>query len=115
MSNGFCIFHFYEDHWYDEEFTGPLDATVYLDPETGKLYLEVKEGEFPSECDGESWIARVEPVVCQLKGVLPYKNPGPPSWSAYESVLPESVLPIKTRASKPVKHNTIDASWQPAW
>ncbi len=115
MNNRYHIFHFLADHWYDEEFNGPLDTTTYLDPETGNLYLEVREGELLSEFDGESWTVQVEPVVCRLKEVIPCKGPGPPSWSAYESALPESVLPLKKRASRPVKHNSIDASWQAAW
>jgi|GEM_PF-6816903 len=104
MSNRMHIFNFFGDRWYDEESTGPLDATTYLDPETGF-----------SGCSGESWTTQVETVVCRLEGVIPCDIPGPPSWSAYESVLPESVLPLKTRATKPAKHTTIDASWQAAW
>ena len=115
MNNRMHIFNFFDDRWYDEEFTGPLDTTTYLDPETGNLYLEVRKGEFLSECSGESWTVQVEPVVCRLESVITCDIPGPPSWSAYESVLPESVFPLKTKATKPAKHNTIDASWQAAW
>jgi hypothetical protein len=115
MNNRMHIFYFFADRWFDEEFNGPLDATTYLDPETGQLYLEVRKGEFISEWLDESWTVQVEPVVCRLEGIIPCDIAGPPSWSAYESVLPESVLPLKTRATKPAKHNTIDASWRAAW
>ena len=115
MNSRFHIFNFFCDRWYDEEFNGPLDATTFLDPETGNLYLEVREGEFLCEFAGESWTTKVEPVVCRLESVISGNTPGPPSWSAYESELPESVLPLKTRASKPAKRNTIDAHWQAAW
>ena len=115
MNNRKHVFNFCADRWYDEEFNGPLDATTYLDPETGQLYLEVREGEFLVEWHDESWTVHVEPVVCRLEGIIRCDIAGPPCWSAYESALPESVLPLKTRASRPVKHNSIDASWQAAW
>ena len=115
MNSRMHIFNFHDNRWYDEEFNGPLDTTTYLDPETGNLYLEVREGNLPIEDAGKTWIVHIHPVVCQLKEVIPCDIPGLPAWSAYESILPKSVLPLTTRATKPTKYNPIDASWQAAW
>lgn len=109
------IFNFHDDRWYDEEFNGPLDTTTYLDPETGNLYLEVREGNLPIEDAGETLIVHIDPVMCRLKEVITSDIPCPPAWSAYECELPTSLIPLKTRATKPTKHNPIDASWQAAW
>lgn len=112
---GLRIFHFFDGRWYDEEFVGPLDATTYLDPATGDLYLEVKEGSFDLQHEGETWTERVEEEVCRLEAVISSGGDGPPSWSAYESQLPESVLPLKTRAAKRARNNLLDAPWEAAW
>ena len=115
MNNRMHIFNFHNERWYDEEFNGPLEATTYLDPETGNLYLEVREGDFSIQDADETWIVHIDPVVCKLKEIINDDIPGPPTWVAYESKLPKSVLPLKTRATKPTKHNSIDTCWQAAW
>lgn len=117
LDGSFHIFHVCGDRWYDEEFIGPLDATTYLDPYTGDLYLEVREGVFDLKYEGESWTTTIMGKVCRLDSVISgdCQDSGPPSWSAYERQLPESVLPLKTRANKRGKINPIDAPWQAAW
>jgi hypothetical protein len=115
MSTRPHFFNFHANRWYDEEFNGPLDATTYLDPETGNLYLEVREGDFPVEFDGESWIVHIDPVFCRLDKITASDIPCPPEWSAYECEIPTSLLPLKTRATSRTKYNPIDAPWQSAW